>query len=317
MDPPLALPEDPRPPVLRVRPGLGRRGAGPGRRRRARRRASAWAASPTRPWRAREPRPRWPASRWTKPAAARRARTPPSPTPSPTATTPSSPSSAAAPWCARLLEAAATWRSEPWPTTRARRFGRPDRSASTARAKVTGAARYASDEPVANPAFAYLVTSSIARGRVTGFDLAEARAVPGVLDILTHENVGGQIKAAAVAQRPGHDHHHPGIRPGLARRPDRRRGRRRHLRGRARGGAQGAASTMPPRRPSATFDSPGVADRSVAEAQAKARGPQGRRRRRRLRRRAGEDRRALLDPHPAPQPHRAVHHHLCLGRRRS
>jgi xanthine dehydrogenase YagR molybdenum-binding subunit len=59
-------------------------------------------------------------------------------------------------------------------------------------AKVTGAARYASDEPVSNPAFAYLVTSSVARGRIRSFDLEAARSVPGVLDILTHENVGGQ-----------------------------------------------------------------------------------------------------------------------------
>jgi xanthine dehydrogenase YagR molybdenum-binding subunit len=58
-------------------------------------------------------------------------------------------------------------------------------------AKVTGAARYASDEPVSNPAFAYLVTSSVARGRIRSFDLEAARSVPGVLEILTHENVGG------------------------------------------------------------------------------------------------------------------------------
>jgi xanthine dehydrogenase YagR molybdenum-binding subunit len=63
-------------------------------------------------------------------------------------------------------------------------------------AKVTGAARYASDEPVANPAFAYLVTSSIARGRVAALRLDAARAVPGVVDILTHDNVG------ALAQPP-------------------------------------------------------------------------------------------------------------------
>jgi xanthine dehydrogenase YagR molybdenum-binding subunit len=63
-------------------------------------------------------------------------------------------------------------------------------------AKVTGAARYASDEPVANPAFAYLVTSAIARGRIGAFRLERARAVPGVLDILTHENVGDQTKPA-------------------------------------------------------------------------------------------------------------------------
>ncbi|HEY7943139.1 MAG TPA: xanthine dehydrogenase family protein molybdopterin-binding subunit, partial [Casimicrobiaceae bacterium] len=59
-----------------------------------------------------------------------------------------------------------------------------------ARLKVTGEARYASDFPVSNPAFAYLVTSTIAKGRITALDLAEARAVPGVLDILTHENTG-------------------------------------------------------------------------------------------------------------------------------
>jgi xanthine dehydrogenase YagR molybdenum-binding subunit len=58
-------------------------------------------------------------------------------------------------------------------------------------AKVTGAARYPSDEPVHNPAFAYLITSTIARGRIDAIHLAAARAVPGVLDILTHENVGG------------------------------------------------------------------------------------------------------------------------------
>jgi xanthine dehydrogenase YagR molybdenum-binding subunit len=64
-------------------------------------------------------------------------------------------------------------------------------------AKVTGAARYASDEPVANPAFAYLVTSAIARGRVGGFRLAAAQAVPGVVDILTHDNVGALAKPPA------------------------------------------------------------------------------------------------------------------------
>jgi xanthine dehydrogenase YagR molybdenum-binding subunit len=61
-------------------------------------------------------------------------------------------------------------------------------------AKVTGQARYGSDEPVANPAYAWLVTSTIARGHIAGFHLEEARAVPGVLDILTHDNVGGEAK---------------------------------------------------------------------------------------------------------------------------
>ncbi|MGA8616504.1 MAG: xanthine dehydrogenase family protein molybdopterin-binding subunit, partial [Xanthobacteraceae bacterium] len=59
-----------------------------------------------------------------------------------------------------------------------------------ARLKVTGEARYPADMPVANPAFAVLVTSSIAKGRIERFDLDDARAVPGVLDILTYENTG-------------------------------------------------------------------------------------------------------------------------------
>src|ERR1700733_11867358 len=63
-------------------------------------------------------------------------------------------------------------------------------------AKVTGAAKFASDEMVANPAFAYLVTSAIARGRIGGFRLDRAKAVPGVIDILTYENVGALAKVA-------------------------------------------------------------------------------------------------------------------------
>src|SRR5438067_1273538 len=71
------------------------------------------------------------------------------------------------------------------------------------RAKVTGRAAFASDEPVANPAYAVLVTSAIARGRVAGFDLADARTVPGVLDILTHENVGAEADTPQQASGGG------------------------------------------------------------------------------------------------------------------
>ncbi len=63
-------------------------------------------------------------------------------------------------------------------------------------AKVTGSAKFASDESVANPAYAYLVTSAVARGSIRSFKLEEARAVRGVLDILTYENVGGLAKVA-------------------------------------------------------------------------------------------------------------------------
>ncbi len=72
-------------------------------------------------------------------------------------------------------------------------FGRPTPRVDGV-AKVTGAARYASDEPVANPAFAFLVTSAIARGRIASMALDRAKAVPGVLDILTHANAGGAVK---------------------------------------------------------------------------------------------------------------------------
>jgi len=59
-----------------------------------------------------------------------------------------------------------------------------------ARQKVTGEARYASDFPAGNIAYAYLVTSPIALGSITRMFLDEARGVPGVLDIFTHENTG-------------------------------------------------------------------------------------------------------------------------------
>jgi xanthine dehydrogenase YagR molybdenum-binding subunit len=63
-------------------------------------------------------------------------------------------------------------------------------------AKVTGSAKFASDEAVANPAYAYLVTSTVARGSIGSFKLEQARAVRGVLDILTYENVGSLAKVA-------------------------------------------------------------------------------------------------------------------------
>ena len=66
------------------------------------------------------------------------------------------------------------------------------------RAKVTGRARYASDEPVGKVAYAYLLTSSIARGCITRMYLDDAFAIEGVLDILTHENVGREASPPAM-----------------------------------------------------------------------------------------------------------------------
>jgi xanthine dehydrogenase YagR molybdenum-binding subunit len=85
-----------------------------------------------------------------------------------------------------------------------------------ARLKVTGAARYPADFPVGNPAFAFLVTSAIAKGRIERLDLDDARAVEGVLDILTHQNttelkdVKFQDGAATSIQKLGPDIFHEG-----------------------------------------------------------------------------------------------------------
>lgn len=56
------------------------------------------------------------------------------------------------------------------------------------RQKVTGKALYAVDFPMKNAAHAVAFVSTIARGRVTKIDAAEALQQPGVLGVLTHEN---------------------------------------------------------------------------------------------------------------------------------
>jgi CO/xanthine dehydrogenase Mo-binding subunit len=69
-----------------------------------------------------------------------------------------------------------------------------------ARQKVTGDARYGSDFAGGqSPAYAYLATSAIALGRITQLDEAAARAVPGVLDILTYKNVGNRVQPGKIA----------------------------------------------------------------------------------------------------------------------
>lgn len=62
-----------------------------------------------------------------------------------------------------------------------------------AQRKVTGAARYPADMAVANPAYAWLVTSAIAKGRVARIDDSHSRQVKGLLDILTHDNMAGKV----------------------------------------------------------------------------------------------------------------------------
>src|SRR5829696_3331435 len=146
--------------------------------------SAAW-----RPFRGGQKRPRRPS---TAKLSTRRARKPPprlhSPTPMRRRTTRSRSSSASAPWCA-LSPRRQRWRSEmatAAPAPKAN-MGEPAPRLD-ARAKVTGEARYASDVPINNPAYAFLLTSAIAKGRLERLDLDAARAVPGVLEIFTREN---------------------------------------------------------------------------------------------------------------------------------
>lgn len=54
--------------------------------------------------------------------------------------------------------------------------------------KVTGAATYAGDTRVEHALYAVMVQSTISRGRIRAFDERAARAVDGVVEILTYEN---------------------------------------------------------------------------------------------------------------------------------
>ncbi|WEZ85453.1 xanthine dehydrogenase family protein molybdopterin-binding subunit (plasmid) [Rhizobium sp. 32-5/1] len=62
------------------------------------------------------------------------------------------------------------------------------------RLKVMGRANYPADIPVNNLAHGLLVASGIARGRVQELHLDEAHAVKGVLDILTHDHIRGELE---------------------------------------------------------------------------------------------------------------------------
>ncbi len=54
--------------------------------------------------------------------------------------------------------------------------------------KVTGQAPYAYEHPVPNAAVGVLLTSTIAKGRITGMDTSVAEKAPGVLLVMTHQN---------------------------------------------------------------------------------------------------------------------------------
>ncbi|MFI9814238.1 xanthine dehydrogenase family protein molybdopterin-binding subunit [Saccharothrix variisporea] len=56
-------------------------------------------------------------------------------------------------------------------------------------AKVTGGAKYAADTHVPGVVHGYLATSTIARGRITSFDVSRALAAPGVIAVFSHLNM--------------------------------------------------------------------------------------------------------------------------------
>jgi xanthine dehydrogenase YagR molybdenum-binding subunit len=67
-------------------------------------------------------------------------------------------------------------------------------------AKVTGKAQYGADVALVDPIYAFLITSSIAKGRIDGFNLSAAKQVRGVVDIVTHENAE-KLKEAKLFSR--------------------------------------------------------------------------------------------------------------------
>ena len=71
------------------------------------------------------------------------------------------------------------------------------------RVKVTGAALYGADMAAANEAFAFLVTSPIAKGAIMAIDDRPARAVRGVLDVLTYRDVGDAIRPGKLFSQGG------------------------------------------------------------------------------------------------------------------
>ena len=63
--------------------------------------------------------------------------------------------------------------------------------------KVTGGAVYAAENTLPRQAYGYMIVSTIASGRITGFDTAAAQAMPGVISIMTPENAPRLPKQAA------------------------------------------------------------------------------------------------------------------------
>ena len=82
--------------------------------------------------------------------------------------------------------------------------------------KTTGSAPYAYEhQETQNAAYGYIVGAGIAKGRIAAIDLAQARAAPGVLGIVTAANAGKVDKGAFYVARPlagpEVDHYHQAV----------------------------------------------------------------------------------------------------------
>jgi xanthine dehydrogenase YagR molybdenum-binding subunit len=83
--------------------------------------------------------------------------------------------------------------------------------------KTTGTAPYAYErhDVVANQAYGYVVGSAIAKGRIARIELADAKAAPGVLAIVTADNAGkldkGRLNTAKLLGGPEIQHYHQAI----------------------------------------------------------------------------------------------------------
>jgi xanthine dehydrogenase YagR molybdenum-binding subunit len=83
--------------------------------------------------------------------------------------------------------------------------------------KTTGRAPYAYERHDVAPNVAYgcILGAAIGKGRIARIDVANAKAAPGVLAIVTHENAGKLGKAKAITARllagPEVDHYHQAV----------------------------------------------------------------------------------------------------------
>ena len=102
------------------------------------------------------------------------------------------------------------------PIDRLKVVGKPT-SRIEGRLKTTGTATYTYEyhAPVPDAAYGYIVGAGIAKGRIVSIDLAQAKAAPGIIAIVTAENAGklgvGQFYVARALAGPEVQHYHQAV----------------------------------------------------------------------------------------------------------